>query len=131
MIAVRCQGLALDSIIGIAYSQVCAGQDAGPISLPVVSEAYLEMLVNIANDRFERNAQRITRFQQSINGLRHLPAVGSNSDAREDAETRRMRKRAEGLQRQAALRGSSDVTSDQPAVDHSLDAPLDASIDSG
>ena len=91
MVAVRSSGLALESIIGVAI-------DDGEIEermCSMVSEEHLEVLLNLANERFKANTGRMQRFEVDL----------FNKEARgdvlwEDIETRRMRKRTEGLRTQ-------------------------------
>lgn len=108
MIAVRTQGLALDSIIGCAVSPGPAAQGETKVEA-LVSEQYLVMLAQVAHSRFQQNTQRIARFGQLLGenfmrqGLVAEPRTGW-----EDAEARRARKRAEGLQKQRqAAQGNS------------------------
>ena len=57
MVAVRSAGLSFESLIGLRV--------AGENRL-VVSSAYLDVLVKIANDRFAENAMRIARFRHAL-----------------------------------------------------------------
>ncbi|KAF4595387.1 tRNA wybutosine-synthesizing protein [Ophiocordyceps camponoti-floridani] len=97
-VAIRSQGLALESLIG---SQA---QDGSRRRL--VSTDYLETLRAIAAERFVDNASRIDRFRAAF-----LGAVGGPSVAAvgwEDAATRRKRMREEGLRRRGALAEARD-----------------------
>ncbi|KAF2466002.1 uncharacterized protein BDR25DRAFT_294644 [Lindgomyces ingoldianus] len=105
MVAVRSTGYSFDSIIGYQ-------NDLGD-SIAMVDEVYLRTLVDIANDRFSVNSQRIDRFRSSllrqfnqreavdVTVLSTLPKT-VKADW-EQSEARRQRKRAEGLNRQQAL----------------------------
>ncbi|KAL2007534.1 hypothetical protein VTN00DRAFT_8972 [Thermoascus crustaceus] len=109
IVAVRSSGLSLESIVGY-----CDGEDGNgePIIRSLVTEEYLRMLVGIANERFEVNADRVERFQTKLMELFSVPqAAQSGSKGKgkgkvksrpagwEDPEARRERKRAEGLRR--------------------------------
>jgi tRNA wybutosine-synthesizing protein 3 len=100
IVAVRSTGLGLDSIIGRL-------DDDGE-GICVVSDTYLEGVLAVANERFEENSKRITRFCELLLGIAETP---SDTEARkpkgedwEDASVRRERKRAEGLKRSRELR---------------------------
>lgn len=100
MVAIRSNGLALDSIVGYLDDQ------GEPRSL--VSEQHLQLLTNIANERFETNTKRIQRFQESLFKLFSSPIStadpNSNAASWEDAESRKARKRSEGLAKQVIAR---------------------------
>jgi len=91
MVAIRSSGLALESLIGYLH------EEEGVIQ-SVVSEEYLRLLLKMANERFLANTERMRRFE---NAMFNFEKPGP---AWEDAETRRTRKKAEGLQRRGALR---------------------------
>lgn len=84
MVAVRSLGLAFDCVVGFMNPE--------GIILSCVTENYLQMLVGISKDRFKTNNERIRRFQESL-----LGSSTSRKLEREDAETRRQRKKLEGL----------------------------------
>ena len=90
MVAVRTSGLAFESLIGLVDG---VGRDESVQTL--VSEEYLEILVDIANERFTASTERIDRFEQTL--FCHSP----EPSAWEDVDSRRARKRAEGLARRA------------------------------
>lgn len=99
IVAVRSSGLMLDSIIG------CEPENGEPIS--IVDEAHLVSLVQIANERFQINAQRRERFKAALLRRYHLDPEGSSTltdSLTETAEQRRARKKQEGLLRQQAMR---------------------------
>ncbi len=105
MVAVRSTGLALDSVVG------WLDNDGEGIS--IVSDTFLEGLLAVANERFEENSRRITRFRDLVLSSTPSPAVveagkKSRGGEWEDASARRERKRAEGLRRSQELRGMSD-----------------------
>ncbi|KAI1176359.1 methyltransferase TYW3-domain-containing protein [Nemania sp. FL0916] len=88
MVAIRSMGLSLESLIGM--------QEDGIIK-PTVSDAYLRNLLQVSNERFAENRKRIERFRAAV-----LEAMrAAHGPEWEDPKTRRERKRAEGLRRQA------------------------------
>jgi tRNA wybutosine-synthesizing protein 3 len=101
MVAVRSTGLALDSVIGWL--------DVDGEGVCILPDTYLKGLLTVANERFEENSKRITRFCDLLLGSAETP---SDMEARkklkasdwEDASVRRERKRAEGLKRSQELR---------------------------
>jgi tRNA wybutosine-synthesizing protein 3 len=84
MVAVRSTGYSFDSIVGY--------HDEDNRNIPLVDEIYLRTLVDIANDRFRINAERIARFQKALVDI-SSPAVllkGQSSKPEwEDADVRR------------------------------------------
>lgn len=86
-------GLSFESLIGL--------QEDG-ITKCTVSDDYLDSLVRIANERFEENRKRIERFRTALLDASQRPKKKDGTDW-EDAQTRRERKRAEGLRRKAEL----------------------------
>ncbi|KAI1006427.1 hypothetical protein K3495_g1796 [Podosphaera aphanis] len=98
MVGIRSKGLALESIVGLEVSgqEVC-----------IVDEWYLRGLLAQANQRFLDNARRIKRFQALLIEMVNK----SDTKAWEDPETRRQRKRREGLERAKRIKdiGKSDV----------------------
>lgn len=81
----------------------------------LVSEEYLEMLVGIANTRFEANGERMRRFEELLfgGGDDHGGAVEHEW---EDGETRRERKRAEGLRRREEIKGEKAGDGEEEVV---------------
>ena len=110
MVGIRCHGLALDSIVGLLRDNHDASHHS-PKTL--VTDDYLRTLVAIANDRFAENSRRTERFREELIRLCHKkthadlrtlhPVAGANNDGSiwEDSNSRRERKREEGLKRQA------------------------------
>ncbi|OJD35207.1 trna wybutosine-synthesizing protein [Diplodia corticola] len=93
MVAVRSIGLTFDSVI--------ACEDAAGRMVPVVDEQYLQSLVELANERFSVNTERIARFRAQLLAQFQKAGEGKKGHAGwEDAATRRERKRAEGLENQ-------------------------------
>lgn len=98
MVAIRTAGLAFGSLIGLIPNSTQDQEGGAEIEEPItriVSEEYLELLVNIANERFRTNADRIQRFEQDL--FKREEGLGQ---AWEDSKIRQERKRAEGLQQQ-------------------------------
>lgn len=93
IVAIRSMGLSFESLIGL--------QEDG-ITKCTVSDDYLDSLVRIANERFEENRKRIERFRTALLDASQRPKKKDGTDW-EDAQTRRERKRAEGLRRKAEL----------------------------
>lgn len=91
IVAIRTMGLAFSSIISYATP-------SGEIK-PMVSESYLRTLVQIANERFVVNSQRIERFRRALLRLDVKVKESEDGGEWEPADVRRERKRAEGLRR--------------------------------
>ncbi|KAL9576246.1 MAG: hypothetical protein Q9212_007259, partial [Teloschistes hypoglaucus] len=129
MVAIRSAGLAFESLIGRVVSPSPPSrpsQDLGSAEYDddvdgdvgderadrgseemieaLVSEKYLEMLVGIANARFEANTERMRRFEELLFGAGDGDG-GTVKDGWEDGEMRRERKRAEGLRRREEVKG--------------------------
>ena len=103
MVAVRTAGLALGSVIGWTRDD-----DSDSEVLSLVNEGYLQILVNIANERFQANAERIERFSAQL-----FKSKTTQKLDWEDPEARRERKRVEGLKRRQELfesRAAANVT---------------------
>lgn len=96
MVAIRSNGMVLDSVIGKKHSQ-----SKRPVC--VVSPGYLETLLAIANQRFQENTSRIARFRALLFESEKAGKKGQG-DEWEDAAARRERKRTEGLKRSAEMR---------------------------
>lgn len=112
MTAIRTTGLAFDSVIGYEAPD---GQ-----LLPMVDEAYMDVLVQLANERFVVNQERTERFRQALNNQFNAPKLDDNSDW-EPADVRKARKRAEGLARQAAARAGTEQAPVEPQPHSILD----------
>ncbi|KAI0886214.1 methyltransferase TYW3-domain-containing protein [Annulohypoxylon maeteangense] len=120
MVAIRSMGLSFESLIGYQ-----AG-DGGQIQCTVTS-AYLRTLIDIGNERFIENTKRIERFRTAL--AEATKPSNKNGDVWEDAETRRRRKREEGLRRRDML--EKQKIDDTKAVDvenEALDIPLDVNL---
>jgi tRNA wybutosine-synthesizing protein 3 len=90
IIAVRSIGLAFESMIGF---------ESGGKRQAVVSEEYLRLLVQIANERFTENKKRMERFHAVLQTALAAAKPGKHLDW-EEAGARRERLRSEGLKRQ-------------------------------
>lgn len=95
MVAIRSSGLAFESIIGSAFADGHYISDV----YSLVDEGYLELLLKIANDRFDSNIERMRRFESDLFGR-----VASTTSMWEDSQIRKDRKRAEGLKQQEEVR---------------------------
>lgn len=99
MVAVRSTGYSYDSIIGY--------RNHADENVSIVDDQYLQTMANIANERFQINAERITRFRAALLQQYHTcqdEGFPNNEPVWENAEARKQRKRAEGLARQQALK---------------------------
>jgi tRNA wybutosine-synthesizing protein 3 len=107
MVAVRTAGLALESIIGYAGAddalesehQHAEGSELYANEYEaLVTEDYLGILASIANERFEANENKIARFRACLQEAVALQLKKTHeAEDWEDAESRRQRKRGEGL----------------------------------
>lgn len=99
MVAIRSNGLAMDSIIGIV-------DDVSGKVRRVVEVAYIAMLVRVGNMRFRENAARMEKLAANLDRVLFVerPIVRRDGGGWEDKEARRARKRAEGLKRQEEAR---------------------------
>ena len=102
MLAIRTAGLAFQSLIGLMPNRTQYQEDGAEIEehiTRIVSDAYLKLLVKIANERFKANAERIQRFERDL--FKREESLGHGW---EDSKSRRERKRAEGQEKQQTLR---------------------------
>ncbi|XXH02867.1 Eukaryotic translation initiation factor eIF-1 [Hypoxylon texense] len=129
IVGIRSMGLAFESLIGYQSSDDNVPQCT-------VSSDYLQTLVRIANDRFAENGKRIDRFRAAFleatrPSVVSVARIGDTGAAWEDAQTRKERKRAEGLKRREELRsqrrdeGAATATE---AEDTRLDMPLNTNF---
>ncbi|KAL9090987.1 MAG: hypothetical protein Q9159_001613 [Coniocarpon cinnabarinum] len=116
MVAVRCQGLALASIIGVACSTATSTTGNIPRPVPIVSESYLETLAKLGNDRFDRNAERVSRFTLLVEQLKFGLGQHGVQEKSEGVEARKMRKRTEGLRRQEELHNTDKAQNKNTAA---------------
>ncbi|KAL9577652.1 MAG: hypothetical protein Q9203_007380, partial [Teloschistes exilis] len=138
MVAIRSAGLAFESLIGRVVSSTPhpplpqdidsekddddgggggEGGDRGgeQVIEALVSEEYLEMLVGIANARFEANGERMRRFEELLFGGGDDHG-GTVQEEWEDGEARRERKRAEGLRRREEVKGEKAGDGEEEVV---------------
>ena len=102
MVAVRTAGLAFESVVGVVPNRKqdkTDGEEVDKHITGIVSEAYLELLIGIANERFKVNVERSRRFEQDL-----FKREEGHGQSWEDSKSRQERKRAEGLEQQRALR---------------------------
>ncbi|MCJ1434174.1 hypothetical protein MMC27_003541 [Xylographa pallens] len=90
MVAIRSSGIGLSSLVGYAIDNnkedhICC----------IVEENYLQLLLNIANDRFLENSKRVDRFQSQL-----LQSVHRRERHWEDGKVRGERMKAQGLEEQ-------------------------------
>lgn len=103
MVAIRTAGLALGSMIGYANDTATGEEEVRSM----VSEEYLETLLRVANARFTANAERMHRLSDNL-----FRARNTNASAWEDPQTRRERKKAEGLKHKEQLEDQHDSSSE-------------------
>lgn len=113
MVAVRSMGLSFESLIGAEIDGV---------RRLVVSPQYLKTLVRIANERFVENEKRIARFCAALDAA-FAPLKGKENW--EDAQTRRERKRLEGLKRREQLKKNKSEVPDESGDDSIVPQPSD------
>ena len=102
MVAIRTAGLAFESVVGVVPNRRQDKKDGEEFDehiTRIVSEAYLELLIGIANERFKINVERSRRFEQDL-----FKREEGHGQAWEDSKSRQERKRAEGLEQQQASR---------------------------
>jgi len=113
MVAVRTSGLALESVIG--YLEEGRGKEDVRC---IVNEGYLRIIVGLINERFEANTERILRFRRQLldpHSGHKLPR--GDAERWEDADARRQRKRAEGLQKSQESRKDREASSASPTIE--------------
>ena len=104
MVAIRTAGLAFESLIAVIPSRTLdenEGEKDEEHVTKIVTEAYLELLVSVANERLKINAERMRRFEQDL--FKREEGFG---DVWEDSKSRQERKRAEGLEQRRTLQKS-------------------------
>lgn len=101
MVAIRCNGLAMDSIIGVVSSSNGRVRD-------LVNITYLKTLIKVCNLRFEDNKRRANIFSANIEDALFKDARGKD-EVREDKEARKIRKREEGLKKKMELKTAQDL----------------------
>jgi len=116
MVAVRTTGLAFDNIVGM-LNEAGSGSQEGLVAL--VDEAYLRLLVELASEKFRVNTDRTQRFRKLLTEAFDTKAKDGEW---EDADVRRQRKRAEGLQRREELRQLEKISQTAQTRDDIADA---------
>jgi tRNA wybutosine-synthesizing protein 3 len=112
MVAVRSQGLSLESIIGHSISDPETSDVKGVCTIP---EKNLLDLMGLANERFVENTKRIARFRGLLvsafdeGNVEAGKKKGENGQDWEDKDARRGRKRAEGLKRAEEARKAKEA----------------------
>lgn len=109
MVAIRTSGLALSSLIGFATNG-----DGPEFEQALVDDNHLRMLLQLANDRFKANAERIKRFEEDL--FKKFESRQGTDPDWEDAKTRRERKRAEGLREQERFQRQPGPRSQGPEL---------------
>ncbi|KAF2421243.1 hypothetical protein EJ08DRAFT_653477 [Tothia fuscella] len=115
MIAVRSTGLSFDTIIG--YKTTASESEENDEIISTVTEEHLKLMVNIANERFEVNSERIQRFRNALVASQQRADGNGNGEGPEweDKAVRIARKREEGLERQRFLREENEKREGQGA----------------
>ncbi|KAK9451205.1 tRNA wybutosine-synthesizing protein [Limtongia smithiae] len=94
ILAVRCS-LSLDAPIGYLSADI---EDSAVL---IVDESYLDILIQMARERYTENRARTQKFEE---GMRSMMLAAKENETKETKEQRRVRKHAEGLQRQQEKR---------------------------
>jgi len=115
LVAVRSSGLGFDCLVGYV------GEDGHIFSF--VSENYLRLLVQTANERFKTNTDRISRFRSLL--LSKYEKI-SNKYPKELKNSRDVRKREEGLMHQKREMQAVGSESTETGVDLDLNALFDS-----
>ena len=94
MVAIRTTSLAFDSVIGY--------EGADGKLIPMVTEAYMRVLVELCNERFQKNKERTEAFRETLFGsFKPQHSQFSGPSAFEPLEQRRARMKEDGIRRQA------------------------------
>ncbi|KAI4215594.1 MAG: hypothetical protein LQ351_002063 [Letrouitia transgressa] len=122
MLAVRSAGLGFESIIGfvIESSEKTDKAYREDAIESLVSEEYLELLLELANERLEANWERMLRFEEALFGDGKV-----KKEKWEDEKERRERKRFEGLRRKEdAWRENGETENTETDDDEDLNIEL-------
>jgi tRNA wybutosine-synthesizing protein 3 len=127
MVAVRTAGLGVEAIIGhagwpdeleIEYQRPEGSELYASEYEALVTEEYLGILVGIANERFEANKHKILRFRTCLREAIAMQLKKEHeAEAWEDTETRRQRKRAEGLRTSHDKKSIRNSQAVNPGID--------------
>ncbi|MCJ1377808.1 hypothetical protein MMC17_000904 [Xylographa soralifera] len=112
MVAIRSSGIGLSSLVGYAIDN-----DGGDDIQCIVEESYLQLLLNIANDRFLENSKRVDRFQSQL-----LQSVHKRERHWEDGKVRGERLKAQGLEERR--KKASQTAGEEHPNHESEDVPL-------
>jgi tRNA wybutosine-synthesizing protein 3 len=94
MVAVRTTSLAFDSVIGY--------EDGDGKLIPMVTEAYMRVLVELCNERFRLNKERTEAFREALfASFGPQQSQYSGPCAWEPIEQRRARMKEDGIRRRA------------------------------
>ena len=107
MVAIRTAGLSFESLVGVLPNRMQDGADGDMIEehiTRIASEVYLELLISIANERFNINTERMRRFERDL--FKREEGLGS---VWEDSKSRQERKRAKGLAQQQTLQKTQEI----------------------
>ena len=99
ILAIRTSGLALESVIGYVAGEDSHTDETTENLQRLVSEDYLALLLEVANERFQLNEQRKLRFSTEL-----FDSEQNQSAVWESRQSRQIRMRADGLARQHVLR---------------------------
>ena len=99
MVAVRSSGLALESLVGMMIHSGIEEEVSA-----IVDEEYLTLILSLANQRLDSNAERIQRFCKNL-----FEREDKIQSVWEDSVIRKERKRAEGLQRKQLLQQQENM----------------------
>lgn len=135
IVAVRSAGLALESVIGYCEHN---NDDSEPLMRSLVTEEYLQMLVALANERFKVNKERVERFRSRLLNLYEMVSNATSNIAHrkkpsdwEDSQTRKERKRLEGLRRQAEKFRQKESESNPENTDIDMSISFETIINAG
>ena len=123
MVAIRSSGLALESVIGRAGSD--SNLNNGDVH-SLVTNDYLDLLLNVANHRFESNTERMRRFESDL-----FKREITTASTWEDTKTRQERKRAEGLKQQEEVRKLRAQRGSWRPMIGDEDSPTDEALSAG
>jgi tRNA wybutosine-synthesizing protein 3 len=97
-------------VIGYYEDDGHGGDDGQGVIRSLVTDEYLQLLVSMSNERFLTNSERKERFRTALLSAYSTDQSGgmrtkgkTKPGGWEDAETRRERKRAEGLAKKKLL----------------------------
>ena len=102
MVAIRTTSLAFDSVIGY--------EGADGKLIPMVTEAYMRVLVELCNERFQTNKERTEAFRETLfESFKPQQSQFSGPSAFEPLEQRRVRMKEDCIRRQAETNAQRTV----------------------